>query len=253
MSKFLFSAALLFGAIGVHADAPKTPDASKKVDAPKTVIDALHSVAPNAQVDSVEVSALPGYYTVMVAGHVLYISADGKYLIEGQVYDIARHVDLKEERMAVARREAVAKIPKEQRLVFAPPHPKYKVTVFTDVDCPYCRQFHKQIADYNRLGIEVDYVLYPLTQLHPNAEKQAEAVWCAPDRNSAYTAAMNGEKLAQTTCSNPLKELTASAMTMGLSGTPAIIADDGMQLGGYVSPADLAQRLDAESNRKSTQ
>jgi thiol:disulfide interchange protein DsbC len=243
MFKFLFSAALLFGAIGAHADAAKT------ADAPKIVIDALHSVAPNAQVDSVEVSSLPGYYTVMVSGHVLYISADGKYLIEGQVFDIARKIDLKEERLAAVRRDIVAKIPKERRLVFAPPHPKYKVTVFTDVDCPYCRQFHKQIADYNRLGIEVDYVLYPLTQLHPNAEKQAEAVWCAPDRNSAYTAAMNGEKLAEKTCSNPLKELTASALSMGLSGTPAIISDDGLQLGGYVSPADLVLRLDTANQK----
>ena len=233
MSKLLFSAALLLGALGAHA-----------ADAPKAVLDALHSLVPNAQPDSVEVSSLPGYYNVMVSGHVLYISADGKYLIEGQVFDVTRRVDLKEERLAVARRDAVAKIPKEQRLVFAPPHPKYKVTVFTDVDCPYCRQFHKQIADYNRLGIEVDYVLFPLS-IHPGADKKAEAVWCAPDRNAAYTSAMNGENLPQKTCSNPIKELTASAMAMGLSGTPAILSDDGMQLGGYVSPADLVARLDS--------
>jgi len=246
MSKFFLFIALLVGASGTYAvDAPK-------VDAPKIVVDAVHSVAPNAQIDSVELSALPGYYTVMVAGHVLYISADGKYLIEGQVYDIARHVDLKEERLSAARREAVAKIPADKRLVFAPPHPKYKVAVFTDVDCPYCKQFHKQIADYNRLGIEVDYVLFPLNTIHPGADKKAEAVWCAADRNKAYTSAMNGENLPQKTCSNPIKELTASAMTMGISGTPAIIAEDGTQLGGYVAPADLALRLDASTSHKPT-
>ena len=240
MSKFFLFVALLVGATGTYA-----------ADVPKAVTDAVHSVAPNAQIDSVEVSALPGYYTVMVAGHVLYISADGKYLIEGQVYDIARHVDLKEERLSAARREAIAKIPADKRLVFAPPHPKYKVAVFTDVDCPYCKQFHKQIADYNRLGIEVDYVLFPLT-IHPGADQKAEAVWCAADRNKAYTSAMNGEKLPQKTCSNPIKELTASAMTMGLGGTPAIIAENGSQLGGYVAPADLALRLEANANDKPT-
>ena len=238
MSKLLFSAALLLGAVFVHA-----------ADAPKAVTDALHSIAPNAKIDSIDVSALPGYYNVMVGGHVLYISADGKYLIEGQVYDMVRHVDLKDERLAATRREAIAKIPRDKRLVFAPPHPKYKVTVFTDVDCPYCRQFHKQIADYNRLGIEVDYVLFPLN-IHPGADKKAEAVWCAADRNSAYTAAMNGENLPQKTCDNPIKELTADALAMGLSGTPAIIGEDGSQLGGFVSPADLQLRLDAGANHK---
>jgi len=241
MSKFLFCAALLLGAVFAHG-----------ADAPKAVTDAVHSIAPNAQIDSIDVSALPGYYNVMIGGHVLYISADGRFLIEGQVYDIARHVDLKDERLAAMRRIAIAKIPQDKRLVFAPPHPKYKVTVFTDVDFPNFRQFHKQIADYNRLGIEVDYVLFPLN-IHPGADKKAEAVWCAADRNSAYTAAMNGENLPQKTCNNPIKELSADAIAMGLSGTPAIIGEDGSQLGGFVSPADLQLRLDSSGNRKPPQ
>jgi len=233
MSKLLLLAALLLGSVCLHAE-----------NVPPAVAEALHAVVPKAKIDSISPSSLPGYYNVMVDGHLLYISADGKYLIEGMVYDVTRRIDLKEERLAAARREGISKIPQDRRLVFAPPHPKYKVTVFTDVDCPYCRQFHKQIADYNRLGIEVDYVLFPLT-IHPGADKKAETVWCSADRNAAYTKAMNGENLPAKTCNNPIKELTDDALHMGLSGTPAIVAEDGTQLGGYVPPQDLVQRLDS--------
>jgi len=241
MPRFLILLALALGASGARA---------ANVDAaPQAVRDALHTIVPKAPIESIVPASIPGFYAAIVEGHVLYVSADGKYLIDGTVVDVARRVDIKDDQLSGLRREGIAKIPHDKRLVFAPPHPKYKVTVFTDVDCPYCRQFHKQIADYNRLGIEVDYVLFPLT-IHPGADKKAEAVWCAPDRNSAYTAAMNGETVPSKTCNNPIKELTGLAMGMGLSGTPAIVADDGSQLGGYVPPEDLAQRLDTIAARK---
>ena len=213
-------------------------------DASKIVTDALHAVAPKAKIDSIVESSLPGFYAAVIEGHVLYVSADGKYLIQGQVFNVPQRRDISDEPLAGLRKQGIAKIPQEKRLVFAPPHPKYKVTVFTDVDCPYCRQFHKQIAEYNKFGIEVDYVLFPLS-IHPGADKKAETVWCSADRNGAYTAAMNGQTLAPKTCNNPVAELTSIAMAMGVNGTPAIVADDGSQLGGYVTPQDLALRLDS--------
>jgi thiol:disulfide interchange protein DsbC len=213
-------------------------------DANKIVADALHTLAPKAKVDTIIESSLPGFYAAVIEGHVLYVSADGKYLIQGQVFNVPEHRDIGDEPLAGLRKEGIAKIPQEKRLVFAPPHPKYKVTVFTDVDCPYCRQFHKQIAEYNKFGIEVDYVLFPLS-IHPGADKKAEAVWCAADRNSAYTAAMNGQTLPPKTCNNPVAELSSIAVAMGVNGTPAVVAEDGSQLGGYVTPQDLALRLDS--------
>ena len=201
--------------------------------------------------DGVAPTPVPGIVEVRRGADIVYMSSDGKYVFTGELYEVPTHKNLTEARQRDLRRSLINSVPESQMLVFSPPNPKYTVTVFTDVDCPYCRQFHKQIADYNRLGIEVDYVLFPLS-IHPGADKKAEAVWCAADRNTAYTAAMNGENLPQKTCSNPIKELTASAMAMGLSGTPAIIANDGMQLGGYVSPAELAQRLDSGATRKPT-
>jgi thiol:disulfide interchange protein DsbC len=239
MFRFLVVSLLLLAG---NASAQALGDA----DARKNVTEALHTIAPKAKVDSIVQAPLPGYYAAIIEGHVLYVSADGRFLIEGKVYDVPGHREVSEEPLASLRKEGIAKIPQDKRLVFAPPHPKYKVTVFTDVDCPYCRQFHKQIAEYNKFGIEVDYVLFPLS-IHPGSDKKAQTVWCSKDRNTSYTAAMNGENLPPKTCDNPLAELTSIAFTMGINGTPAIIADDGSQLGGYVSPQDLAQRLDTRA------
>ena len=239
MLKYLTFAALSLGVLVAHA----------ADDTTQIITDALHKAAPQAKVQSIAESTVPGFFTVVTDGHVILISGDGKYLVEGHVYDLNARVDLMREGMNEARRQGLARIPKDKKLVFAPPHPKYTVTVFTDVDCPYCRQFHKQIADYNRLGIAVEYVLYPLS-IHPGSDKKAQTVWCEKDRNSAYTNAMNGQALPQKTCSNPIAEIGSIAATMGIDGTPAILTSDGVQLGGYLPPEQLAQQLDALQKKK---
>jgi thiol:disulfide interchange protein DsbC len=244
MSRFFVVALLLLAgsASAWAADDVNKADVNTD-DVNKAVADAVHALVPKAKVDTIVESSLPGFYAAVIEGHVLYVSADGKYLIQGQVFDVPAHREISDEPLAGLRKQGIAKIPQEKRLVFAPPHPKYKVTVFTDVDCPYCRQFHKQIAEYNKFGIEVDYVLFPLS-IHPGSDKKAVSVWCSADRNGAYTEAMNGQPLPPKTCSNPVAELSAIATAMGVNGTPAIVAEDGSQLGGYVSPQDLVQRLD---------
>jgi len=129
--------------------------------------------------------------------------------------------------------------------VFAPEHPKHTVTVFTDVDCPYCRQFHKQIAEFNNAGIAVNYVLFPL-DIHPGADKKASALWCAADRNAAYTAAMGGHDPGTATCTNPIAETKALAISLGINATPTVLAEDGTTVDGSkaANPALLLAELD---------
>lgn len=231
---FRFAILLLLGLAALPAAAADDPTA--------VATTALRKLAPNAKVDSVVPATLPGFYAVVVDGHPMYISTDGKYLIEGHIYDVDTRRDVIDDALSGLRKKELAGIPASKRITFAPPNPKYHVTVFTDVDCPYCREFHKQIAEYNKLGIAVDYVLFPLS-IHPGADKKAQTVWCSKDRNMAYTQAMDGKALAPLTCSNPIAEITNIAGAMGVNGTPGIFADDGSQLGGYVPPQQLAQRL----------
>lgn len=234
MLKSLFIAAALIGAAQfAHAD-----------EADKPVRDALHTLAPSAKPDSVRKSEIPGFYEVVVSGQVVYISADGKYLIQGDVIDVATKTSISGRALAGVRNAALKNLPVEKRIVFAPQNPKHTITVFTDVDCPYCRKFHQNIAAINQQGIAVQYVFFPLS-IHPGADKKAVAVWCAQDRNAAYTAAMNGQDPGKKTCDNPVAETTALALKIGIGGTPTIIAADGTQIGGAANdPKSLLAELD---------
>ena len=90
-------------------------------------------------------------------------------------------------------------------LIFGPKDPRYTVTVFTDVDCAYCRRLHSQIAEYNRLGIRVRYLFYPRSGPNTDSWTKAEEVWCSDNRNDALTRAKLGEELKAKPCAgNPV-------------------------------------------------
>lgn len=221
-------------------------------DNEKTVRDAMHSLLPTMSIDQINKSVVPGFYEVIVSGQMVYVSADGKYLLQGNLYNVPTKKSLTDASIAAYRVGALEKLPKDKRIVFAPANPKHTVTVFSDVDCPYCRQFHKQIAAYNQLGIAVNYVLFPL-DIHPGADKKAVAVWCSQDRNSAYTAAMNGQDPGTKTCSNPVAETKALSIALGIDATPTILAEDGSHVEGGIAmnPAQLAAELDRLAAAKS--
>lgn len=228
------------GLIAATASALAADDAEKKVR------DALHSLLPLATIDRVVKSDLPGFHEVIVSGQIVYISDDGTYLLQGKLFNVPQKKDLTASRLAALRATALAGLPESKQMIFAPEHPKHTVTVFTDVDCPFCRQFHKQIDEYNKQGIAVKYVLYPL-DIHPGADKKAVAVWCAADRKAAYTAAMNGQDPGTGTCgNNPVAETKAFGISLGIDATPTVLAEDGTRIedAKAASPALLAAELD---------
>lgn len=233
--QFILAIVLSTTAVLAHSD-----------DGDKAVRAALAKIIPSAAPDLVLKSDMPGFYFVMVKGQVIYVSADGKYLIQGDVYDIQGKESVTSKALSDVRRAGLKDLPATKRIVFAPPNPKHTVVVFTDVDCPYCRQFHKQIAAFNQAGIAVEYVFFPLS-IHPGAEKKAVSVWCAQDRNAAYTAAMNGQDPGRKTCSNPIAETTALGMKIGIGATPTILTSTGIQVNGNAT-AD-PQRFLAELDR----
>ena len=236
MLKHLIALAVLLAA---------APFAHAADPAEKTVRDAVHSMLPLAVIDKVVKSDLPGFYEVVISGQFAYVSADGKYLLQGTLYDVPHKKDLTAASLASLRAQAIAKLPATKEIRFDVANPKYTVTVFTDVDCPYCRAFHKNIAQYNALGIAVHYVMFPL-DIPPGADKKAEAVWCAKDRNAAYTAAMNGHDPGSLTCANPVAETKALGIRLGINATPTVLTADGtsVDLARATSPQSLLAELD---------
>lgn len=208
------------------------------------VREAILSLVPNATIDSVSEAVLPGFYEVILGSTVVYVSADGKYLIQGSLYDIQGKHDLTEGARAKLRVDGLKSAGEDKRIVFAPANPKHTVTVFTDIDCGYCRRLHQQIPEYNQLGISIEYLFYPRAGIGSESFDKAVSVWCSDDRREALTTAKNGGALDKKDCANPIKEEYELGGKIGVSGTPMIIAADGTQLGGYVAPAELLQRLD---------
>ena len=215
---------------------------------------AIAQLSPQAKVDSVGPSPLPGYTQVIVGGQVVYVSEDGRYMVVagqgGAVLDMRENRNLSEEALGAMRVELLAKIPDSERIVFAPARPVHTVTVFTDIECGYCRRMHEQIAEYNAEGIAVEYLAFPrMGPGSPNFEGMV-AVWCSADRAKALTRAKAaGKASGRTGCQNTVRMQYDIGQRVGLTGTPMILAENGTQLGGYVPPAQLRKVLDELSAR----
>jgi thiol:disulfide interchange protein DsbC len=198
--------------------------------------------------DSVAPTPIPGVVEVRRGADIVYMSRDGKYVITGELFQVSNHADLTEEHRRELRRDLIAKLPESQMVVFSPLHPKYTVTVFTDVDCVYCRALHGQIQDYNQLGIKVRYVFFPRTGPNTASWFKAEQVWCSTNRREALTRAKLGEPLSAKVCKgNPVAREYALGEAIGLDGTPGIVAANGAMVGGYLPPKALLAALQASA------
>jgi thiol:disulfide interchange protein DsbC len=210
---------------------------------------ALQRVVPHGAPDSVKPSPVAGLYEVMYGPTLVYVSADGRYLLQGDLLDLQTRTNLTEDARAAKRLDLLKGLEPENLIVFAPEHPKYSVTVFTDLDCAYCRKFHSEIADYNKLGIAVRYAAFPRTGIGSPSYDKAVSVWCSEDRKKALTDAKAGKEVAKRTCDNPVKREYLLGQQIGVSGTPTIVLADGKVLPGYVPPLRLAQLLEQDQGK----
>ena len=212
----------------------------------------LAKLAPGVEVDVVNRAPIAGFYQVIASGQLVYVSTDGKYLLNGDLVDLAAKKSLNDAAWAAYRKAELAKVPASARIEFAPPNPKYRVTVFTDVSCPYCKVLHEHIAELNKEGIAVDYLAWPREGVsnplgHPTATyKTMVSAWCAADRKAALTEAFAGHEPKAATCSNPVRAQFQLGEKLGVSGTPAIFTPDGRMVGGYLTPAQLLRELQKE-------
>ncbi len=213
---------------------------------PAATADARASIArkiPGARPEDIRPSPVAGVFEVVQGADMLYVTADGKYVFAGDLYDLGTDQNLTEQRRRDLRVKLLASVPESQMLVFSPAQPKYTVTVFTDIDCGYCRKLHSEMDKYNAMGIRVRYLFFP--REGPNSESwdKSVAVWCASNRNDALTRAKRGETIRAQKCATPVAKDFDLGRDLGLRGTPAIFLPNGDMLPGYLPPAALAARL----------
>lgn len=220
---------------------------AKDSPARQRIAETLEALAPGAEVTHVEPSPIPGLYQVVVDGRVVYVSENGRYLVQGTIFDAKKHLNLTAKASAKVRRKLLAQVDPDKTITFAPPPDeiRHEVMVFTDIDCPYCRKMHSQIQAYNEYGIAVHYLFFPRAGIGSRSFRKAVSVWCAEDSKAALTAAKNGNPPKPLTCENPVKEQYLLGRKLGIRGTPGVIAENGQIVGGYLPPRRLAQKLDA--------
>jgi thiol:disulfide interchange protein DsbC len=197
------------------------------------------------KLEDVRMTPVNGIYEITRGSEISYTSSDGRYVILGDMVDVDHDANLSENRRRTIRQRLIDTVPESEMVVFGPKNPKYTITVFTDVDCGYCRRLHSQIAEYNRLGIKVRYLFFPRTGPDTESWHKAEAVWCSPNRNDALTRAKNGEDIKAPDCH--ANTVVARDWELGhklaVEGTPAIFLASGEMLPGYAPPTQLAQYL----------
>lgn len=221
--------------------------------AEKIVRQAIKTLAADAEINAIDVAPLPGFYQVIASGRLLYVSADGRYLVNGDLFDLNTRKNVSDVAWAKFRKAELAKMPASARIIYAPAKPKYTVTVFTDVNCGFCRALHEHVAAYNKVGIALEYLAWPREGLTTTAGrptptyKEMSSVWCAGDRKAAMNAAMTGHAPPPASCTNPVEQQFNLGKELGVTGTPMIVGPDGRQLGGYLTPEQLLAALQSNS------
>jgi len=208
----------------------------------------VRKLGAQLKVDKISAAPIPGFREAIVQGQVIYVSDDGRYMFlpgaGGAVFDTQGMKNLSENAISGLRLELLTTIPKTERIRFAPANPVHTVTVFTDVECGYCQKLHSEVAEYNRQGIAVEYLAFPRAGIgSPNYHRMV-SVWCAADRRAALTMAKTSGKVPRKSCNTSVNQQYDVGQRIGLTGTPMIISEQGLQVGGYLAPAELRKVLD---------
>ncbi|MCF6322755.1 MAG: DsbC family protein [Gammaproteobacteria bacterium] len=209
----------------------------------------LSRIIPGQTPDLVEESRYKGLFEVVYGSDIFYLSADGRYLFQGDMVDLTTQDNLTEARRTQGRHKLMETVALDTKIRFIPEKDKrkYVVDVFTDVDCFYCQKLHHEMADYLREGIEIRYLAFPRAGVGSRSYEKIVSVWCADDQLDEMTLAKNKQQPKKRDCENPVKEHMALARKIGVSGTPALVFEDGSLLPGYVPAVQLKKMLDEKA------
>ena len=225
--------------------APASSFADDKLDAVREKVTAMFDII---EAEDINGSPIDGWYTIQKGSVVAYISDDGRYMMQGDLIDLDENVNLTEAALTDARRDLMSDLGDDEFITFSPEDPKYSVAIFTAVDCTYCRRLHSQIQDYLDEGIEVRYLLYPRNGPASRAWTTSENVWCSSDRQAALTDAKLGKEVKATKCdASSVQAHYSLGQEVGLSGTPAIVLEDGELIGGYLPAQALRMRIERKA------
>ncbi|WP_125562837.1 DsbC family protein [Pseudoalteromonas rubra] len=242
ISTFLLGTALLSASpLAAEPNTPTTAKAGSPKEKAKNKLRAL--VGTNIDFELHPYS--DDFFRLTLGNEHLLLSKDGNYLFSGRVIDVRNRVDHIAKIQQIANQQKMADVPYEQLLTYPAQDEKYRITVFTDIDCPYCRKFHKELPALNQQGVTVHYVMIPRGRAGSPAYQKTAATLCAERPNQAMDAAMRSTPapLENTECEHSLDTQVSLAQQFGFQSTPTILLPNGEAVPGYVPARELVARL----------
>jgi thiol:disulfide interchange protein DsbC len=210
----------------------------------------LTKVNPTLRIDSVAPTPVAGLYEVTIGTQIVYVSADGRYLLQGDLVDLQEQRSLTEARRQAQRLPLLEAVPDEEYIVYpAKGENKHRVIVVTDIDCPYCRRMHAHMDEINGLGIELRYLQMPRAGVQSPSFRKAVSVYCAEDSTGAMDKAKAGQSVAEASCENPVARHMQLASRLGINATPTVVFANGSVHPGYMTAEQLLKRAEEESAR----
>lgn len=193
---------------------------------------------------------MPGYKAIFASEGIFFISNDGHYFIEGNVYDLKNKPA--QNALAPLLRKKVDALVKTDAITYKAPKEAYAITIFTDITCTYCKKLHEEIKTYADEGITVNYLSFPRAGMDSGSAKDMQSIWCNADKKKALNAAFKSEKVPEATCGEQkfdVEKHFVLGRQLGLQGTPGIVLPDGQLVPGYIPAKDLKTELDKRHNK----
>ena len=210
----------------------------------ENIRNSLAVLLPGLQPDTIRATPVDNLYEVAFGMRLVYLTGDGRFLVQGKLIDLETRTEITENRMSELKLAAISEVGEDRMVIFGPEDARHTVTVFTDIDCGFCRKLHSEIDQYGESGIRIRYLFYPRAGIGSESYDKAVSVWCADDRRAAMTQAKAGESIPKKDCTNPVAEHHALGRAMSIQGTPALLLEGGEMLPGYVPAQKLRQALD---------
>jgi len=206
--------------------------------------DRVRTLVPQVSNLVISETPVPGVMEVRINNDIVYMSEDGRYLMQGQLIDLETQTDLTDAAKSYLRREQLAALDRSKLVSFGPEEADYELLVFTDTDCGYCRRLHDQIDEYAAQGIQINYAAFPRAGVGSDTFNTMVSVWCSEDRQEAMDIAKAGGQPPEEQCDSPVAEQYNLGRSVGVTGTPSMLTFDGEMIPGYVPPQQLRERLD---------
>lgn len=226
----------LVGALGTHVGPARADEA--------VIRKALGASMPDLKIESMRKLPKLEMYEVVVNGrNVLYVEPTGTTAFVGRMLDVQSKENLTEKRIQELLRVDFSGLPLDKAIVSVKGSGARKLAVFSDPDCPYCRQLEKELQGITDVTIYT--FLYPLVSIHPDAPRKARLVWCAPDRAKAWDELMllGREPDNGASCAAPINDNVALAQKLSIEGTPGIVFASGRLIPGLIQRAAIEQFL----------